>query len=106
MEEIVLSLFEDGTLTRNGEVKIVKQLASLRIPPTVQGTIASRIDRLPAIEKELGCRRILEAQEPNVRHEPRTSGRNFKQFAILICKCWLLGDRGHISDAWRRGRDL
>ena len=52
-EEIVLSLFEDGTLARNGEVKLAKPLASLRIPPTVQGIIASRIDRLPADEKEL-----------------------------------------------------
>ena len=53
MEEIVLSLFEDGTLARNGGVKLAKPLASLRIPPTVQGIIASRIDRLPADEKDL-----------------------------------------------------
>jgi predicted ATPase len=53
MEEIVLSLFEDGTLARNGEVKLAKPLASLRIPPTLQGIITSRIDRLPADEKDL-----------------------------------------------------
>jgi predicted ATPase len=53
MEEIVLTLFENGTLARNGEVKLAKPLATLRIPPTVQGIIASRIDRLPADEKEL-----------------------------------------------------
>jgi predicted ATPase len=53
MEEIVLSLFEDGTLARNGEVKLAKPLASLRIPPTVQGILASRIDRLPADQKDL-----------------------------------------------------
>jgi tetratricopeptide (TPR) repeat protein len=53
MEEICLSLFEDGTLARNGGVKLAKQLASLRIPPTVQGIIASRIDRLPADKKDL-----------------------------------------------------
>src|SRR5215467_3657688 len=53
MEEIYLSLLEDGTLTRNGGVKLVKPLASLRIPPTVQGILASRIDRLPADEKDL-----------------------------------------------------
>jgi predicted ATPase len=39
MEEIVLSLLEDGALTRNGEVKLAKPLASLRIPPTIQGII-------------------------------------------------------------------
>ena len=53
MEEIVLNLFEDGALARNGEVKLAKPLASLRIPPTVQGIIAARIDRLPADEKDL-----------------------------------------------------
>src|SRR5207245_1777725 len=53
MEEIVLSLFEDGTLARNGEVKLAKPFASLRIPPTVQGILASRIDRLPVDEKDL-----------------------------------------------------
>jgi class 3 adenylate cyclase/tetratricopeptide (TPR) repeat protein len=53
MEEIYLNLLEDGTLARNGEVKLVKPLASLRIPATVQGILASRIDRLPAAEKEL-----------------------------------------------------
>jgi class 3 adenylate cyclase/tetratricopeptide (TPR) repeat protein len=53
IEEIVLNLFEDGTLAHNGEVKLAKPLASLRIPPTVQGIIASRIDRLPADEKDL-----------------------------------------------------
>jgi class 3 adenylate cyclase/tetratricopeptide (TPR) repeat protein len=53
MEEIVLRLFEDGTLARNGGVKLAKPLDTLRIPPTVQGILASRIDRLPADEKEL-----------------------------------------------------
>jgi tetratricopeptide (TPR) repeat protein len=53
MEEICLSLFEDGTLARDGGVKLAKPLTSLRIPPTVQGIIASRIDRLPADEKDL-----------------------------------------------------
>jgi predicted ATPase len=53
LEEICLSLFEDCTLVRNGGVKLAKQLASLLIPPTLQGIIASRIDRLPADEKDL-----------------------------------------------------
>src|SRR5262249_23521487 len=53
MEEIYLSLLEDGALARNGAVKLTRPLASLRIPPTVQGILASRIDRLPADEKEL-----------------------------------------------------
>jgi class 3 adenylate cyclase/predicted ATPase len=53
IEEIVLSLFDNGVLAGDGEVKLVKPLAALRIPPTVEGIIASRIDRLPADEKDL-----------------------------------------------------
>ena len=53
MEEIVQALFEDGALLRNGAVKLTKAPGELKIPPTVQGILASRIDRLPSDEKEL-----------------------------------------------------
>jgi len=53
IEEMVQGLFDDGTLIRNGQVKIARSLAQLRLPPTVQGVLASRIDRLPAEQKEL-----------------------------------------------------
>jgi class 3 adenylate cyclase len=53
IEEMVQGLFDDGALIRNGEVKIVRPLAQLRLPPTVQGILASRIDRLSAEQKDL-----------------------------------------------------
>jgi tetratricopeptide (TPR) repeat protein len=53
MEEIVQALTEEGALVRNGAVKLTRPLAALKVPPTVQDIIASRIDRLPAGEKEL-----------------------------------------------------
>jgi class 3 adenylate cyclase/tetratricopeptide (TPR) repeat protein len=53
VEEIVQALFDEGSLTRNGTVKLAKSLNELKIPPTVQGILASRIDRLPPDEKEL-----------------------------------------------------
>ncbi len=53
IEEMVQALFDDGALIRNGEVKIVRPLAQLRLPPTVQGILASRIDRLSAEQKGL-----------------------------------------------------
>jgi len=53
MEEMVQALFEQGVLTRNGAVKLVKPLNEIRVPPTVQAILAARIDRLPAAEKEL-----------------------------------------------------
>jgi tetratricopeptide (TPR) repeat protein len=53
MEEIVQALQEDGTLVRNGVVTLTRPVGALKIPPTVQAILASRIDRLPVSEKEL-----------------------------------------------------
>src|SRR5712692_9652648 len=53
MEEMVLVLFDEGALVRNGAVKLAKSMNAVKVPATVQAILASRIDRLPAEEKEL-----------------------------------------------------
>jgi predicted ATPase len=53
MEEIVQALFEDDVLQRNGGVKLARSMNAVKVPATVQAVLASRIDRLPAEEKEL-----------------------------------------------------
>jgi class 3 adenylate cyclase/predicted ATPase len=53
MEEMVLVLFDQEALVRNGEVKLARPLSAIQIPPTAQGMLAARIDRLPAEQKEL-----------------------------------------------------
>jgi class 3 adenylate cyclase/tetratricopeptide (TPR) repeat protein len=53
MEEMVRALFDQGVLARNGSVSVARPLASIQIPPTVQGILAARIDQLAAVEKEL-----------------------------------------------------
>jgi predicted ATPase len=53
IEEIVQALFEDGALVRNGLVKVTRSLSQLRLPPTVQGILAERIDRQPSEHKQL-----------------------------------------------------
>jgi class 3 adenylate cyclase/tetratricopeptide (TPR) repeat protein len=53
MEEMHQAMLEDGVLARTGAVKLVKPLQSARIPTTVQGVLAARIDRLPADAKQL-----------------------------------------------------
>ena len=54
MEETVQVLFDEGALVRDGAaVRLTKPLNALKIPPTVQGILAGRIDRLPADTKEL-----------------------------------------------------
>jgi class 3 adenylate cyclase/tetratricopeptide (TPR) repeat protein len=54
MEEMVQVLFEEGALVREGTVvRLTRPLGELKIPLTVQGILAARIDRLPADAKEL-----------------------------------------------------
>jgi len=53
MEEKMQALLEEGVLVRNGAVKLAKPLNDIRVPPTVQAILASRIDPLAAAEKEV-----------------------------------------------------
>jgi tetratricopeptide (TPR) repeat protein len=53
MEEMVQALFEEGVLQRNGKVTLASPISAIKVPPTVQAVLASRIDRLSAPEKEL-----------------------------------------------------
>ena len=53
IEEIVQALFEEGILVRNGALKVVRPPSQVHVPASVQGVLTSRIDRLPAEEKEL-----------------------------------------------------
>ncbi len=53
IEEIVQGLFAEGVLVRNGAIKVTRALSHVHLPPTVQGVLAARIDRLPAAEKDL-----------------------------------------------------
>ncbi len=53
IEELVQALFDEGVLVRDGAIKLARPFSDSRLPPTVQGVLASRIDRLPADEKEL-----------------------------------------------------
>src|SRR5262249_24221841 len=53
MEETVQVLLDEGALVRNGAMHLTKQLGELKIPTTVQGILAARIDRLSADTKDL-----------------------------------------------------
>ncbi len=53
IEEMVQALFDERLLVRNGAVKVMRSISQMRLPPTVQGILASRIDRLSCEHKEL-----------------------------------------------------
>ena len=82
IEELVQALFEEGVLMRNGGIKVARSISQLRIPPTAQGVLAARIDRLPADQKELLhtlavmgrefplglIRRVVQRSDPGLDH--------------------------------------
>jgi class 3 adenylate cyclase/tetratricopeptide (TPR) repeat protein len=53
IEEIVRALAEEGVLIRNGAARLTKPMTEIHVPPTVHGILASRIDALPASQKDL-----------------------------------------------------
>ena len=53
IEEIAQALFDEGTLVRNGAVRLARSLSEIHIPPTVNAILASRIDRLAPEMKDL-----------------------------------------------------
>ena len=54
MEEIVRSLFDQGVLACDPSgVFLTKPISEVLLPPTVQGVLTARIDRLGAEEKNL-----------------------------------------------------
>ncbi|MEE8290256.1 MAG: adenylate/guanylate cyclase domain-containing protein [Candidatus Tectomicrobia bacterium] len=56
MEEMVQALFDQGILVRNGDdgsPALTQPLTTIQIPPTVQGVLAARVDRLTADDKAL-----------------------------------------------------
>jgi tetratricopeptide (TPR) repeat protein len=53
IEEIIQALFDEGALVRNGAVTLTRSPSQLRLPPTVQGILASRIDRQTTGHKQL-----------------------------------------------------
>jgi class 3 adenylate cyclase/tetratricopeptide (TPR) repeat protein len=53
MEETVQALIDEGALVRNGAAHLTRPLAELKIPSTVQGILAARIDRLKSDAKDL-----------------------------------------------------
>src|SRR5262249_39791474 len=84
MEEIVQSLFEDGTLVREESragtpaplVRLTRPLDALTLPPTVQGMLAARIDRLPPDEKELLQTLAVLGKEFTIRLVRAVTGRS------------------------------
>src|SRR5205085_9158377 len=53
VQEIVQTLFDEGVLRRGQCVSLARPLTAIHLPPTVQGVLAARMDRLPIEEKTL-----------------------------------------------------
>src|SRR5260370_40326961 len=63
IEEMVQALFEEGLLRRNGALRLVRPLSTVKVPATVQAVIASPVDRLAAAETEFPQTRAVLGHE-------------------------------------------
>jgi len=71
MEETMQVLLDEGALVRNGKLRLTRPLSELKIPPTVQAILASRIDRLAPALKDLLQTLAVAGKEfalPLIRH--------------------------------------
>ncbi|HEY6421294.1 MAG TPA: adenylate/guanylate cyclase domain-containing protein [Candidatus Binataceae bacterium] len=84
MEEMVQVLFDEGTLVRNGSVKVTKSLSQLRIPSTVQAILASRIDRLPPDEKDLLHTLAVIGREFSLGLVKAVSGKSEDELQLIL----------------------
>src|SRR5207247_5588795 len=68
IEEVVQALAEAGSLAgTKGAYRLVRPVAELTLPPTVEAVLAGRIDRLPAREKEvLGTAAVIGKEVPRL----------------------------------------
>ena len=84
MEEIVQALFEQGALLRNPAVTLAKSLSTIQIPSTVQAVLASRIDRLPADQKDLLQTLAIIGKEFPFRLVREVSGKSDEELQGLL----------------------
>jgi predicted ATPase len=84
MEEMIQALFEQGVLARNGAVKLAKPLNEIHVPPTVQAILASRIDRLPAAEKELLQTLVVLGRQFSSGLIKRVAGKSGDELARML----------------------
>ncbi len=69
---------------RNGVVKLTRPLTEIKVPPTVQAVLASRIDRLPADEKDLLQTLAVIGREFGVQLIHRVGGRSEAELERML----------------------
>jgi tetratricopeptide (TPR) repeat protein len=84
MEEMVEALFEEGVLQRNGALKHIQPIKAIKVPPTVQAVLASRIDRLAPAEKELLQTLAVLGREFSVTLVQRVSTRSSDELEQML----------------------
>ena len=86
IEEMVQVLFEEGSLKRNGLIKLTRPLHQIRVPPTVQSVLASRIDRLSTGEKDLLHTLAVLGRQFHLRLVHRVSGAASEELDRLLSR--------------------
>jgi class 3 adenylate cyclase len=102
IEEIVQALFDEGALVRNGAVKVTRSLSQLRLPQTVQGILASRIDRQPSEHKQAAADAC--GNRSRVVTEPAQTSSLSSGYPTGAEACGFASRRVHLRAACRNRR--
>ncbi|MBV8359954.1 MAG: AAA family ATPase, partial [Deltaproteobacteria bacterium] len=86
IEEMVQALLEEGVLQRNGTIKLAQPISTIKVPPTVRAVLASRIDRLPAPEKELLQTLAVLGHEFSLNMAQRVTLKSGDQLAQMLSR--------------------
>jgi tetratricopeptide (TPR) repeat protein len=89
MEEMVQALIEEGVLQRNGTLKLAQPISAIKVPPTVQAVLASRIDRLSAPEKELLQTLAVLGREFTLKLVQRVTLKSNDELEVLLAQLQL-----------------
>jgi class 3 adenylate cyclase/tetratricopeptide (TPR) repeat protein len=89
MEEMVQALFEEGVLQRNGTVKLDQPISAIKVPPTVQAVLASRIDHLSAPEKELLQTLAVLGREFTLKLVQRVTLKSSDELEVMLARLQL-----------------
>jgi class 3 adenylate cyclase/tetratricopeptide (TPR) repeat protein len=84
IEEMFQGLLDEGALIRDGQVKLTRPIAELKIPTTVQAILAARIDRLPAPERELLQTLAAIGSDLGLELIKKVTGKNEEQLEPLL----------------------
>ena len=103
VEEVLRSLIENGILKRNGQWRVTRAVADVRMPASVQDILAARIDRLPPADKRVTQHAAIIGRTFWQQLLAQVAGAATVEPTLLLLEMRQLAERmgqSHIAEDW------